>query len=426
MYKHGSSFSSVIAWALYDWGHSAFAAIITTFIFSSYFTQGIASNPIQGTKLWGDTIALSGLIIAVLSPFLGSIADKQGRRKPWIFVFTVITSVSAGLLWFSKPSPEFIQWTLTWVVIGTIAFEISYVFYNSMMHDLVEEPYLGRLSGLSWGLGYGGGVCSLIIALVLIQEGGSWFNLDKQTAEAIRLCGPLVGAWFLIFALPLFFKVPDRKKQPVKISEAIISGCTSFINNISKLKGYKHVGLFLIARMLFADGLTTLFVFGGIYAAGEFHLPPEEIVKFGIAMNVSAGLGAVIFAWLDDTIGSVNTMLLSLFFLIISLTALLFIKSIVLFWILALFMGLFVGPVQAASRTYMVRITPKERQSEFFGMYALSGKMTAFMGPWLVGMLTATFNSQRIGMSGILVFLVIGALLLGVIKNYHPNGKSAL
>lgn len=421
MSKQGLSLAKVLSWSLYDWGHSAFSAIITTFIFSSYFTQSIAETPIQGTKLWGDAVALSGIVIALLSPFLGSIADKQGQRKPWIFVFTLITVISSSLLWYSKPSPSYIHWTLFWVVIGTIAFEISYVFYNSMMHDLIDERYLGRLSGLAWGFGYGGGVCSLIIALALIQQGSAWFHLDALSAEAVRLCGPLVGIWFILFSLPLFLNVPDRKKQPINLEKAIISGCTSFIHNLSTLKGYKFVGLFLIARMFFADGLTTLFVFGGIYAAGEFHLTTAEIVKFGIAMNISAGIGAVAFAWLDDAIGSINTMLLSLFCLIVSLTFLLFVQSIILFWGLALFMGLFVGPVQAASRTYIVRITPPERQSEFFGMYALSGKMTAFMGPWLVGTLTALFNSQRVGMSGILVFLLLGAILLLIVKHYRPN-----
>jgi len=417
MSKHGKSKTVLISWSLYDWAHSAFATIINTFIFSSYFTQAIADNPIIGTALWGHAVALSGLVIALLSTFLGAIADKQGRRKPWIFFFTLLTAVCASLLWFSKPSPAYIHWTLTWVIIGTIGFELAYVFYNSMMHGLVKKQYLGRLSGWAWGFGYGGGVISLILALMLIQKGGEWFNLNIKEAEQLRLCGPLVGIWLLIFSLPLFLKVPDQRKKEITMKAAVIEGCSFFLKNLSKLRGYKHVGLFLVARMLFIDGLNTLFAFGGIYAAGVFKLSPAEIVKFGIAMNISAGLGAILFAWLDDIIGSKNVMLIGLLCLILGLTAILLVESITWFWVFSLFISLFVGPIQAASRTFMVHITPKERMSEFFGLFALSGKVTAFMGPWLVGTVTALFASQRIGMGSILVFLIGGAILLMLLKN---------
>lgn len=298
MTKPKLSTRAAVAWCLYDWANSAFPTVITTFIFATYFTQGIAKNPILGTSQWGNATALAGLIIAVLSPILGAVADHTGRRKPWLAFFTFLTVISAALLWFAKPSQVFINWALTWVVLGTIGFEISTVFYNAMMRGLVTDQYLGRLSGWAWGIGYLGGLVCLIVALLFIEVNIPWLSLNTKVAEQVRICGPLVACWFALFSLPLFILTPDRIASETTIKNAVQKGCAILFNTIRHLGDYKQIARFLLAHMIYIDGLNTLFAFGGIYAAGTFGLSTTEIIKFGIGMNVMAGIGAVGFAWL--------------------------------------------------------------------------------------------------------------------------------
>lgn len=412
--KHkNTSISTIVAWSLFDWASAAFPVVITTFIFASYFTRAIAVDTITGTQQWGYAIALAGIIIALVSPFLGAIVDQLGHRKPWIAFFTSLTVISTALLWFSKPSPEYIHWTLGWLIVATIGFEMSLLFYYTLMNQVVSAKYLGRLSGWAWSLGYAGGLVCLVVALILVQS-EQWSGIDSTIR--IRLCGPLVAAWFFVFSLPFFFVVPDEPKKAITITQAIPLGISTFLKNIRNLKKDKQIWLFLLARMIYIDGLNTIFVFGGIYASTEFGLQPHQIILFGIMLNVCAGIGAAGFAWFDDAIGSKKIILIALTGLILSLAGLLLVKSILWFWIIAVFLAFFVGPTQAASRTLMVRLSPPERMAENFGLFVFSGRSTSFIGPWLVGTATAIFSSQRIGMAFILAFLILGALILKSVK----------
>lgn len=414
--SQNASWTVLIAWSLYDWANAAFPTIIRTFVFASFFTQAIAVNPIQGTQQWGYALALSGLIVAVLSPFLGAVADQEGQRKPWIAFFTLLTIVSSFLLWFSKPSTEYITWTLALLVLGNIGFSIGTVFYNAMMVDLVLENYIGRLSGLAWGLGYIGGLVSLLIALFVIKNDSSWSLLNSNMAEHIRFSGPLTGIWLLIFSLPLFLLVPDNPKQSLPLIKAFIQGTKNLFKNFLVLQQDKKMLWFLLANMIYMDGLNTIFAFGGIYAASQFGFSPIDIVILGIGMNVAAGIGSLSFAWLDDYFGSKNIICWALVLLTLALMGLLLSKTVILFWFFGLALSLFVGPVQAASRSFMIHITPKERMAEAFGFFALSGKVTAFLGPFVVGGITLAFSSQRIGLSSIFIFLVLGLVILIPLK----------
>jgi UMF1 family MFS transporter len=404
-----TSIPTIVAWSLFDWASAAFPVVITTFIFASYFTRAIAIDPITGMQQWGYAIAVAGIIIALLSPFLGAVVDQLGHRKPWIAFFATLTIISTALLWFSKPSPDYIYWALGWLILATIGFELCLLFYYTMMNQVVSEKYLGRLSGWAWSLGYAGGLACLVVALLLVQS-DQWSGIDSTIR--IRLCGPLVAVWFLVFSLPFFFLVPDEPKKAITILRAIPLGINTFLKNVRNLKKDKQMWLFLLARMTYIDGLNTIFVFGGIYAANEFGLQPQEIILFGIMMNVCAGIGAAGFAWFDDSLGSKKIILIALGGLIFSLVGLLLVKSILLFWIMAIFLAFFVGPTQAASRTLMVRLSRPDRMAENFGLFVFSGRSTSFIGPWLVGTATALFSSQRIGMAFILIFLVLGALIL--------------
>lgn len=411
---------SIIAWCLYDWANSAFPTIVLTFIFAAYFTEKVAVNKIIGTAQWGTAMALGGLCIALVSPILGAIADYEGRRKPWILILAVLIVGSAALLWFAKPSVAYVHWTLFWVVIGIIGVEIGQVFYNAMLYDLAPKNYIGRISGWGWGCGYFGGLCSLTLALlVFVYDHVSW--LDKTTFENIRICGPLVSVWFIVFSLPFFLWTTDRPSTGLSYGVAVKKGLKQLLHTLKTLPQHKQILKFLIARMIYIDGLNTVFAFGGIYAAGTFDMTFAQIVQFGIAMNVAAGLGAIGFAWLDDWIGSKITILIALVFMLICGIGMLIATDQTEFWILGMGLSLCVGPIQAASRSLMIHLVPAHLMTEMFGLYAFSGKATAFIGPWFVGTFTLLFNSQRIGMSTIMFFLATGAVLLMTVRWKRPE-----
>ncbi len=404
---------SLFSWALYDWANSAFFAVIQTFVFATYFMQSVAENDTLGSTQWGNTIGAAGIVIALSAPFLGAVADQMGRRKPWIGWFTLLSISATAGLWFVMPSQEFVMLALSLVFLGTIGSEFAIIFYNAMLPDLASEEKLGRWSGWSWGLGYAGGLACLIIALfVFVDVEQPPFGLEKATAEHLRATFVLVAVWYAVFSLPMFTFTTDRPHTGVTLSQAVRSGWKQLKASVSEVRKYKTIVQFLIARMVFIDGLATVFAFGGIYAAGTFDLGERDVLLFGIGLNVTAGLGAIAFAWLDDMLGSRKTMLYSLAGLIATTTAVLLVFDVFWFWVFGLLLGIFVGPAQAASRTYMARVAPKDLQNQMFGLLALSGKVTAFAGPLLVGWLTFFADSQRIGMSVIVVLFIVGFILL--------------
>ena len=262
-------------------------------------------------------------------------------------------------------------------------------------------------------MGYAGGLSCLAISLfAFVEPAHSWLDFDRQSAEHIRTTFLFAAAWYVLFSLPLFVLTPDAKQHEKSLLQAAHAGLAQLRDTFRELRGYRETVKFLIARMFYIDGVGTLFVFGGVYAAGTFNLDERQILAFGIAINAVAGIGAALFGWIDDWIGARRTILLALLGLIVPGTAILLIQSSSLFWIFALLLGVFVGPVQAASRSYLARMAPAELRNELFGFYALSGKGTAFLGPLLVGWITYWSGSQRVGMSIIVVMLLTGFVLM--------------
>lgn len=422
------STKSLFSWALFDWANSAFFTVIQTFVFATYFLQSVVQDETLGSTLWGNTIGAAGFLIAISAPFVGAIADQMGRRKPWIAWFSLLCVLSTAGLWFVEPSQSFVYLALALVFLGTVGSEFAIIFYNAMLPDLASDKRMGRWSGWAWGLGYAGGLACLVVCLfVFVDVEQPPFGLDKATAEHVRATFLLVAVWYVLFAIPLFLFTSDRPKVEIKMKQAALSGWQQLKTSIANVRKYKYIVRFLIARMIFIDALATVFAFGGIYAAGTFDFSERDVLLFGIGLNVTAGIGAAIFAWLDDKLGSRITMLLSLVGLIFTTTGVLIVTDLTLFWVFGLVLGIFVGPVQAASRTYMARVSPPDLENQMFGLMALSGKVTSFMGPLLVGWLTYIADSQRIGMSIIVVLFVIGFVLLYFVpdaEEARPNPQS--
>jgi UMF1 family MFS transporter len=404
---------AIFSWCLYDWANSAYPTVITTFVFGAYFTKAVAVTPEAGTAAWGYTMGMAGLAVALLGPVLGAVADQGGRRKPWLAVFTVMGALTTALLWFTRPDPADAMWALVFVALSSVAFEFGMVFYNAMLPDLVGPGRVGRVSGWGWGLGYAGGLACLVIALFgFVQTETPLFGVTTEAAGHVRAVTLLAAAWFALFALPLFLFTPDRPAVRLGIPRAIREGVAALRETLREIRNYGAILRFLMARMFYADGLVTLFAVGGIYAAGTFGMTFGEVVQFGIALNVTAGLGAFAFAWADDRLGAKPVIVIALVALIVLGGAALLVTSKAAFWAIGMALGVFVGPAQAASRSMMARLAPAVMRTEMFGLYALSGKATAFLGPLAFGFATQLFDSQRAGMATILVFLGVGLVLL--------------
>lgn len=412
---------SIFAWCLFDWGNSAFATVIITFIFSVYFARGIVGDETAGSAQWGYALALSGILIALLSPPLGAIADDYGSRKKFLTFFSLLCVIPTALLWFAVPDPSTanILMVLTLVVIANIGFEIALVFANAMLPHIAPPAMIGRISGWAWGMGYLGGLLCLVLSLVCLVGLGEMkplIPLPQEQSEHIRATALLVALWFFIFLLPLLFLTEDVARTGMSMSAAAKKGFSDLIHTIRNIRQYKNLATFMISSMIYRDGLNTLFAVGGLYAAGTLGMTFEQILIFAIGLNVTAGMGAAGFAWLDDGIGSKRTIIIALAGLIITGIGVIMVTDVKVFIGLALVLGIFLGPVQSASRTMAARLAPPDMINQTYGFYGLTGKCISFLGPLAFAVATQAFDSQRAGIATILVFWLVGMLLLMKVK----------
>jgi UMF1 family MFS transporter len=441
--------SAVIGWILFDWAAQPYFTLITTFVFAPYFATIIAPDPATGQALWGYATSIAGFLIAFLSPVLGAIADAGGRRKPWIAAFGALLVIGSMAMWIGRPGdPSVIVPVLIAFGVATIGAEFATVFNNAMMPNLVPPEKIGRLSGTGWATGYIGGIVSLVLVLGFLAANESTgrtlfglkplFGLDPVTHQGDRITGPLTGLWFVTFVLPMFLLTPDHAaKQPAL--GAVRHGLRELRGTLASLPSQPNMATFLIANMVYTDALVALFAFGGIYAAGTFGWQTIQIGTFGILLAFSGTLGAWLGGKLDDRFGPKAVITGSILILLISSLAILSIDRDTLFFVikveppipggglfgaaaeraylaLGFFIGLAAGPLQAASRTLLIRLAPEERITQFFGLFALSGKVTSFLAPLAVSIVTAFTASQKAGMSVLIVFFIVGLALLARVK----------
>ena len=400
---------TVAAWCLYDWANSAFNTLVVTFVYSTYFSEAFASDPGHGTALWSRGVTISYLLIAVLAPLAGTLADRGDRRRYLIGCTLTCVVMTAALAFVSPSQPNAVVVALAIFVVANIAFELGLVFYNAFLPSLASEDRLGRVSGYGWGLGYAGGLVCLALALPFAMSDPPPFGLSSVDGFNVRATNVVVAAWFLVFSVPMFLLVRDEN---VGFTGLDLRGAFSQLRRtVAHVRRYREVVRFLIARLIYNDGLVTVFAFGGIYAAGTFGFTITEVIIFGIVLNVVAGLGAWIFGFVDDRIGGKTTIAISLIFLVVATVVGAVAPNRAWFWVAGCGIGFFLGPNQSASRSLMARFVPKQHESEFFGFFAFSGKATAFLGPLLLGLLADAYN-QRVGVASVVLFFIVGGVLL--------------
>jgi len=399
------------SWALYDWANSAFTTLVVTFIYATYFTKAMAPDEVTGTAWWSRAVATSAILTAVLSPILGAAADRAGARKRFLAVTTALCVAATALLAFVPPSlPHAALIALTLYVIGDMAFETGYVFYNAFLPNIASPGRIGRVSGYGWGLGYIGGLVCMVIALVGFVTERPWFGLSTAEGFNVRATNLLVAVWYLVFALPLFLVVPEQRTAALRID--VRGALQELLRTFHAIRRYRDMVRFLAARLIFNDGLVTVFAFGGIYAAGTFGMSLSEVILFGIMLNVASGLGSLAFGWVDDRVGGRRTLLISLVALSVATLLAVWAPTRTWLWVAGMLIGIFVGPNQSASRSLMGRFVPERHQAEFFGFFVFSGKVTSFLGPILLGAVTAATANQRAGVATVLAFFLVGGLLL--------------
>jgi UMF1 family MFS transporter len=357
-------------------------------------------------------VSISAVLTALVSPIFGAAADRGGSRKKFLAIASIISIVATAALAFIRPGmTNGVLIALILVVIADMSFEVGNVFYNAFLPSIASPERIGRVSGYGWGLGYVGGMVCMIVALVgFVQPEHPWFGMSKEVGWNIRATNLLVAGWFLVFALPLFLNVPETRRTPAKLS--VKETFQELGQTVRNMRKYSEVVKFLIARVIFNDGLVTIFAFGGIYAQGTFGMQFSDLIIFGIVLNISSGVGAFAFGLLDDKIGGKKTIMVTIIALACTTAIAVWAPDRTWFWVAGILLGIFVGPNQSASRSLMGRFVPEKHQSEFFGFFAFSGKATAFLGPFLLGKVTRIFDSQRAGMATLLLFFIVGGLLL--------------
>ena len=450
---------ALVSWMLFDWATQPHYTLVQTFLFAPYFANAVVQNSVCGTliaegsekaacgqALWGYAASVAGLLIAVLSPFLGAAADGRGARKPRMAMLSLVFLAGLSALWLATPAAPLttILLVLAGFVTATLAAELMSVFSNAIMTGLVPKNELGRLSGTGWAVGYFGGLVSLaLVAGFLVPIPGEpktllgldpLLTLDGATHQSDRITGPFAAVWFAIFIIPFFLFVPDRRAAR-NATEPQHSAAAELWNTIKSLPSMPSLMIFLIARMIFTDGLTAIFAFGGIYGASVFGWGPLELGMFGIILTLIGAFGALIGGRLDDRFGPKTVIICALLALVagaigilsVDKTHILFTTEVAekvsgskpfsstgeqVFLAFAILVGLVAAPVQAASRSLLARLAPAEKMTQYFGLFAFSGKVTAFLAPFAVAFLTQETGSQRIGMSVILAFLLIGVVLM--------------
>lgn len=424
----------VVSWALWDWATQPFNSVILTFVFTAlYLTSDTFLDPAVAALEEGDpareaglaelasglgwAITIAGILIAVLAPVLGQRADIAGRRKLWLGGATLALVACTFGLFFVQGAPSYFVLGIALIAAGTVFSEIAGVNYNAMLVQVSTPRTVGKVSGLGWGLGYIGGIVALV--LVVVATTFDWWGMPTENGLAFRVIAVGCAVWTLLFAWPLFAYVPEAPPSPRREQVSFFRGYVVLVKDVIALwRESRPTFWFLLASAVFRDGLAGVFAFGAIIAAVAFGFSTNEVLIFGIAANLLAGLSTILASRFDDRFGARAVIIFSLSGLVVAGLAVFFLHDAgkLVFWIFGLVLTLFVGPAQAASRSFLARVAPAGRESEIFGLYATTGRAASFLTPLLWAALIAAFGATYWGILGIVLVLAVGLVLMLFVK----------
>jgi MFS transporter, UMF1 family len=430
--------SKVLAWAAWDWGSAAFNAVITTFVFTVYLTSDLFVDPSlhAGTPAHaaakaalssglGLALAIAGVVVALLAPVLGSRADATGRRKRGVVLNTAVVVVVMLAMFLVVGAPSSFLLGVVLVAVGTVFSEIAAVNYNAMLLGVSQPRTIGRISAIGWASGYLGGIVLLLLLYaLLIPQGPQLLGVPDAGGLGIRICAVVCAVWTAVFTVPLLLVVPDAPGT---------GGAALGIAGTYRKLGRDIAGLwrsdrnllgFLLASAVFRDGLTGVFTFGAVIASTVFGFGFGQVLIFGVAANVVAGISTLLSGRLDDRVGPKPVILVSLIGLVLAGLAVFVARDAgtTAFWIGGLVLCLFVGPAQSASRSLLARLAPPGREGELFGLYATTGRAATFLAPALFALFIAVSHDQAFGVLGIVLVLGAGLVLLLPIRGAGARG----
>ena len=447
-------------WFMFDWASQPYNTLLLTFIFGPYFAEVVTAQYVadgmevalakaSAQSLWGWSLTISGLLIAVSAPILGAVADSTGRRLPYIWIFSLLYVVGAAGTWYADPQGFSLPLVMGLFIIGLIGMEFATIFTNAMLPDLGTREQIGRISGSGWAMGYLGGVLALIFALVFLAENSQGRTLigisplgglDSDAREGTRFVGVFSAIWFVVFMVPFFMCVRDPKDRPAQVKGVVVEGLRSLGRTIRRLPRSPSLANYLASSMLYRDALNGMYTFGGIYAVGVLSWSVVDVGVFGILAVIGGAIAAYFGGHADSRFGPKPVILVSIVALIIAAVSIVMITptsifgvavadegivagrtaSDIAFYLAGILVGAAGGTIQSASRTMMVRQANPERMTEAFGLYALAGKATSFLAPAMIALTTTLSESQRIGVTPLIGLFLLGLVLLIWVK---PDGE---
>ena len=403
---------SIFSWCLFDFANSSYSAVIAAVVFPVYYANVVVGNENgNGDLWWGRAISLSMAAIAISSPFLGGIADYVGLRKRLLLLYTALSI--CAIAGFSLLDKGMIMGGFLMILVANIGMEGGLVFYNSFLPEIAPKEYHGRVSAWGFGTGYAGSIISLVIAIPFVKAG------------SFELVWLMVALFFLVFSLPAFIFLPSDKRNNVSLIKAGTTGVQYTIATLKEVWNRKEIRKFLLAYLIYEDGINTVIVFSSLFAATTLGFRPQELIVLYIVVQVTALIGAFVMAKPIDVWGPKMIVITSLIMWSIIVMAAFFVQTKTQFWGIATFAGLGLGTVQAATRAFYMQFIPQEKESEYFGIYSLVGKSSAIIGPLVFGFLSSAFGSQRPAILSIAVFFILGTMILSFVRCGGPNINSS-
>jgi MFS transporter, UMF1 family len=407
----------VFGWAMFDFANSSYTTVIITVVFGNYFTRLVAP-PGRGDLLWGTGILLGNLIVLLLSPVVGAVADHSGRKKLFLFATYATCVAGTALLYFAVPGQYVLGLVL--LVVSFVGFSFGENLAAAFLPEITTPATIGRISGFGWGLGYFGGLAALLLVRPLMAGG-----LGPEDVPRLRLAWPVTAAFFLVAALPTFLFLRERAPRGRETAWGYVrAGFGRLGETAREVRRFSELARFLAVFFVYSCGLTTVVAFAGIFAVQTLGFTLPELSALFLALQLSSAGGAFFFGWIEDRLGAVRTIRITLVLWVLICVGVYLCRSKEQFWALALGSGLGIGSLQSASRGLVGMFSPPEKSGEFFGFWGLAGKAAYMLGPFLFGVIASTTGSQRVAMLSTTVFFLLGLVAMGRIDEHR--GRAAV